>query len=214
MSKIHTLPILIFLIAITSACATQKDPMPGLLKMSVDSSLLRLEQGDLCGNGAISKEKRTEVARVLATIDRPGLADALGYSPALYAVMADSPAELERLLGLGYSTSNEDGSLLHAAGYWNSVNTARYLLDHGVDPNTTNDGGGTPLMVAVSEGGPDVARLLLARAARVDNRTLRYALVCKDQDIVDLIVQAGAEIDDKTRAVAQKFNMRLPSNGR
>src|SRR3546814_8363431 len=68
--------------------------------------------------------------------------------------MADDAAQLDRLLELGYDTSIPDGSLLHAAAFWNSVNSADRLLDKGIDPNVKNTGGSTPLMVAVSEGGP------------------------------------------------------------
>src|SRR3546814_12439165 len=109
--------------------------------------------------------------------------------------MAYDAAQLDRLLELGYDTSIPDGSLLHAAAFWNSVNSADRLLDKGIDPNVKNTGGSTPLMAAVSEGGPDVAKLLLARGAHVDNRALRYAMVCKDPSLFNFLVAVVAPLD-------------------
>src|SRR3546814_4680764 len=110
---------------------------------------------DLCAKAAIPNDTTAEISQLVAAISEPGLVDTLGNSPALYAVMADDAAQLDRLLELGYDTSIPDGSLLHAAAFWNSVNSADRLLDKGIDPNVKNTGGSTPLMVAVSEGGPD-----------------------------------------------------------
>src|SRR3546814_5906402 len=114
---------------------------------------------------AIPNDTTAEISQLVAAISEPGLVDTLGNSPALYAVMADDAAQLDRLLELGYDTSIPDGSLLHAAAFWNSVNSADRLLDKGLVPNVKNTGGSTPLMVAVSEGGPVVAMLLLACGA-------------------------------------------------
>ena len=106
--------------------------------------------------------------------------------------MIDNPVELNRLLKLGYYSASEPlGSLLNAAAYWNSVQTARLLLDLGVNPNLQNGAGGTPLLVAVSQGGPDVAALLVHHGARIHARTLRYARAYKNKAVVDLLVRTG-----------------------
>src|SRR3546814_10988063 len=80
--------------------------------------------------------------------------------------------------------------------------------------NVKNTGGSTPLMVAVSEGGPDVAKLLLARGAHADNRALRYAMVCKDQSMVNFLVDAGAPIDADTQRLADKLGIHLSADER
>src|SRR3546814_12348118 len=116
---------------------------------------------------------------------------------------------LDRLLELGYDTSIPDGSLLHAAAFWNSVNSADRLLDKGIDPNVKNTGGSTPLMVAVSEGGPAVAKLLLARGAHADNRALRYAMVCTDQYLVTFLVYAGTPLDADNNRLADNVGNTL-----
>ena len=209
-----TLSLLIFF-ALSLTCSAGATQMQPLFKIGVALTLARSQQpGDLCQKAIIPKRASAQIVQLLSTIDAPGLKDELGMSPAYYAVMADDPAELERLLKLGYDSSGPRDSLLDDAAFWNSVETARFLLDRGMDPNTRNGAGGTPLSVAVSEGGPDVARLLMARGAHVDARTLRYALVCRNQSVVDLLVRSGVEIDAKARDVAKKFHMKLPDNVR
>jgi ankyrin repeat protein len=173
----------------------------------------KLSKSELLCSVADTKAASPEVSRILATIVQPGLSNVLGQSPASYAVMADDPKQLERLLSLGYKPFDREGSLLHGAAYWNSIRVAKYLLDHGADPNQINGGGATPLMVAVGEGGPDVARLLLARGATVDSKTVRFALVCKDQEMVNLLAGTGIQLDAVTRATAGRLHMRLPGDG-
>src|SRR3546814_1277425 len=99
---------------------------------------------DVCSSDLIPNDTTAEISQLVAAISEPGLVDTLGNLPALYAVMADDAAQLDRLLELGYDTSIPDGSLLHAAAFWNSVNSADRLLDKGIDPNVKNTGGSTP----------------------------------------------------------------------
>ena len=162
---------------------------------------------------ADKKMKAAEVSRILAKITKPGLSNILGQTPASFAVLADDPVQLERLISIGYPIFDRDGPLLNGAAYWNSTRVANYLLDHGADPNQASDGGGTPLMVAVSEGGPEVAKLLLPRGAHVDSKTVRYALICKNQEMVDRLMSTGVLVDEKTRSAALRLHMQLPSDG-
>ena len=201
------------LLVLSSGCAAQ-DQWKGPTWIGLEADLTRSKDLSGCSRAVVSNSQREQLARLLATVNRPGLKDILDESPTYYAVLIDSPPELKRLLALGYDTSTRDGTLLHAAAYWNSVASAVFLLDHGTNLNVTDRGGGTPLMTAVGQGGPDVARLLLARGARVDTKTLDYALICKDQAIVDLLAKSGVLIDQKTRQIAENFHMRLPKRGR
>ncbi|GAB3381864.1 ankyrin repeat domain-containing protein [Lysobacter fragariae] len=205
---------LAILLALCGSCVAQEAQLPALFEIGTDLTSRRLEQPSLCGNASLPKDKASEISQLVSSVSQPGAKDALGNSPAYYAVMADNPSQLDRLLSLGYDTTVPEGSLLHAAAFWNSVDSANRLLDIGVDPNVQNKGGGTPLMVAVSEGGPDVARLLLARGARVDTKTLRHAITCRDQSIVDLLVKHGARVDADTRRIANKFGVQLRADGR
>jgi ankyrin repeat protein len=180
------------LLLLSLPCAATGGQMQQLLNIGVNLAAARAKQpGNLCSKAVISKGDSARVSQLLARVDTGGLKDELGYSPAYYAVMVDDTAQLDRLLNLGYSTSGPLGSLLNAAAYWDSVNTARLLLDRGVNPNLQNGAGGTPLLVAVSEGGPDVAVLLVHRGAHIDARTLRYARICKNREVIDLLVRVG-----------------------
>src|SRR4029450_12529227 len=51
-----------------------------------------------------------------------------------------------------------------------NVETVRYLLDLGLDPNAANLDGRTPLMGAALKGRNEVVQLLVDRGARLDQR--------------------------------------------
>jgi ankyrin repeat protein len=51
-----------------------------------------------------------------------------------------------------------------------NVETIRYLLDLGIDPNAANGDGRTPLMGAALKGRSEVVQLLVDRGARLDQR--------------------------------------------
>ncbi|KAL6637602.1 hypothetical protein ACP70R_025174 [Stipagrostis hirtigluma subsp. patula] len=57
---------------------------------------------------------------------------------------------------------------LGCAALFGEVAIARYLLDHGADPNKTDDSGSVPLHLAAKNGNEEMIRLLLSRGARVD----------------------------------------------
>jgi len=202
----------ISLLMLSQPCLAQ-DQMTRLTQIQEAIIEAKLSKSELLCSVADIKTASPEVSRILATIVQSGLSNVLGQTPASYAVMADDPEQLERLLSLGYKPFDRDGSLLHGAAYWNSVRVAKYLLEHGADPNQKSSAGATPLMVAVSEGGPDVARLLLAHGAAVDSKTVRFALPCKDQEMVNLLAGTGIQLDAETRAAAARLHMRLPGDG-
>jgi hypothetical protein len=74
-----------------------------------------------------------------------------------------------------------------------------YLLAHGVDVNTRVQHGESPLGAAAAEGQLEAARLLIARGARLDNRTvitletpLTEAAQMNRTDMVKLLLDHGA----------------------
>ena len=126
-------------------CVAAERQMDRLLEIAVNLDQARIKQpGGLCNKADVPNSVITRVSQLLSTISATGLKDELGHSPAYYAVMADDPVELNRLLRLGYGVSEPFGSLLYAAAYWNSAKSAHVLLDRGVDPNLQNSAGGTP----------------------------------------------------------------------
>jgi ankyrin repeat protein len=204
---------LVFLLAAAPHAWGGESPMQALYGLGAKSVSARLGAAHgLCNNGQPSGSVSAEVSALLSRIQDLGLHDKQGESPAFYAVMADDPNQLQRLLGLGYGVASAQGSLLHAAAFWNASKTARLLLDRGVSPEVRSSGGATPLMIAVSEGGPDVARLLVQRGAHVDTHTLQYALACKNQAMIDFLVRSGAVISPSVRQAAKRLGVRLPAN--
>lgn len=209
-----SIAVLVFLLAAAPLHAWgSESPMQALYDLGGKSVLARLGKAHgLCSNGRPAGSVSAEASALLSRIRVRGLHDRQGESPAFYAVMADDPDQLDRLLGLGYDLASPQGSLLHAAAFWNASKVARLLLDRGLSPEIRNPGGATPLMIAVSEGGPDVARLLVQRGAHVDTRTLQYALACKNQAMIDFLVHSGAAISPSVRQAAKHLGVQLPAN--
>jgi serine/threonine protein kinase len=84
---------------------------------------------------------------------------------------------------------------------------AQAFLDNGSDPNEGRGPGGDTLIVAVQNGDLPMARLLVARGARLNRnpRTpgpLHYAVLRRRPEMVRLLVELGADIeaaDDRDR---------------
>ena len=98
------------------------------------------------------------------------------------------------------STVNE-GGLLHLMAKRGNLAAAKWLLDHGVDPNELWDHWGalvTPLHLAVLSGHVDVARVLLdagadhtIRDSMHDSDARGWATFFHRQEIVDLMDRSG-----------------------
>jgi palmitoyltransferase len=89
-----------------------------------------------------------------------------------------------------------------------------YLISIGFSVEELGGAGGPALMVAVTNNRLDNAAWLIEHGANVNatdrsgGQVLRYAMVCRDQTIVDFLLQAGAVPDAKTREVADKLGLR------
>jgi len=70
-------------------------------------------------------------------------------------------------------------------------------------------------MSAAAAGRVDAARILLAAGATPKSRTkdegtaLHYAIGCRDQEMVDTLLVAGADIDPKAQALAERHGVKL-----
>lgn len=172
----------------------------------------------VCQPASISFAQRKALATALANISVAGESDPAGLTPLDFAVLADDVPEIRRFVALGYSLRTRDvhgGTLLHGEALFGSMRALKFLLVHGADLNAATDSDATPLMVAVSENRADVARALLAAGASATRRTedgntaLHYALVCRNQRLVDELTGAGAERDPRARDIAAKFGVTL-----
>ena len=87
-----------------------------------------------------------------------------------FARAGDTDAlELMVQAGLPADLSDHKGnSLLMLACYYQNLDTARMLLDHGATPNSRNDRGQTPLGGVAFKGYADIAELLIGHGADVN----------------------------------------------
>ncbi|KAF0909935.1 hypothetical protein E2562_001192 [Oryza meyeriana var. granulata] len=77
-------------------------------------------------------------------------------------------------LGFDINAGCEHGiTSLASASLDGRLAAARYLLDHGADPNKKDNAGSVPLHCAAKNGHDEVARLLLSRGASIDIAYIR-----------------------------------------
>jgi hypothetical protein len=139
----------------------------------------------------------------------------IGPKVLVFAVTANSLANVRRLNEAGASRIGDNGSLLHAAAVFADPPMLEYLISVGFSVEELGDASGPALMVAVTNNRFDNATWLIEHGANVNatdtsgGQVLRYAMVCRDQAVVDFLLEAGAVPDGKTREVADKLGLRV-----
>lgn len=147
----------------------------------------------------------------------------------IYAVLANSEADVRRLLAAG-APQDADGfilgsSLMHVAARAADPPVLQALVEAGLSlegfegflgsgPNLQL--GQTPLMVAISAGRMQNVEWLIAHGADVNatngsgNSALTSALAaCADQALVTQLINAGAVPNDKARRIARNLQIDL-----
>lgn len=126
------------------------------------------------------------------------------------AVLQGDSAQLQRLLARGVPPQAPNASGLQplslAVGFGEHA-MARVLLQAGADPALPNDNRyrSTPLMESTRDGHVDLARLLLARGAPVNqldvnqDHALNWAVFFGQGALVDLLLQHQASLDQRGR---------------
>jgi len=133
----------------------------------------------------------------------------------IFAVTANSLPNVRRLNETGASRIGDSGSLLHAAAVFADPPMLEYLISVGFSVEELGGASGPALMVAVTNNRLDNAAWLIEHGANVNatdtsgGQVLRYAMVCRDQTIVDFLLDAGAVPDAQTREVADRLGLRV-----
>jgi ankyrin repeat protein len=133
----------------------------------------------------------------------------------LYAVTANSLEDVRRLYEGGASPEDPWGTLLHdAARFGNSV-MLDYLVSIGFGLEDHGAASGPALLVAAMENRLDNVKWLVENGADVnatDTRgvpVIRFALACRNQQLVDYLLDAGATPDQVTRERAPGLGISL-----
>ncbi|CAL4926677.1 unnamed protein product [Urochloa decumbens] len=103
--------------------------------------------------------------------------------------------------------SSETGvTALHAAALDGKLDTVRYLLDNGADPNKKDEPGEVPLHCAAKYGHDEVTKLLLSRGASVDvayfhGTPLHIAAVYGKANVMKILLEHRADPNKVSEAL-------------
>jgi hypothetical protein len=154
--------------------------------------------------------RQAELTRALA-----GATPATGPLVLLFAVTANSLPDARRLLEAGASREDPWGTPLHSAARFADPPMLEYLVAQGFGIEEVGNAAAPALFVAAGENRMDNVAWLVEHGADVNatdrqgNPLLRYALMCRDQTLIDYLEAAGAKPDAKTREVAARLGLSI-----
>ncbi|CAD0047664.1 unnamed protein product, partial [Aureobasidium pullulans] len=140
-----------------------------------------------------------------------------GFHPLHYAADSDDVEVIELLLsqpGVDKNAASINGytPLCDAVrkGYVKSVET---LLAHDVEVDTPDNRGRTPLLIAAQKSNQDIVKALLGAGAKAGlNEALSIALTNRDEEIVQLLRDAGAVEDLEGFGIEELIKMATPTH--
>ena len=169
--------------------------------------------GSICSPGPNLAEKQAELAEAVSQAT-PGT----GPLVLEIAVMANSLSDVQRLREGGALPLSSSGTILHTAAMFSGPSMLEYLVGEGLELEDTGSASGPALLVAATTGNIENLEWLIANGANIHamdtsgGSVIRHALVCEDQGLVDLLLEAGAIPDSKTREAAERLGISLGSN--
>jgi ankyrin repeat protein len=123
---------------------------------------------------------------------------------------------VQGLLEGGASRDDPWGTPLHAAARFADPPMLEYLVAHGFGIEEFGGANGPPLFIAASENRLDNVTWLVEHGADVnaankqgEHPLLVYALMCRDQKLIDYLLAAGAKPDARTREVAGRVGLSV-----
>src|SRR5690606_33788265 len=131
-----------------------------------------------------------------------------GSTPLQWAAFRGDVDEAKRLIAAGAdvnATNNYGINAMLLAADIASTELIQLLLKHGVDPETANADGETPLHLVARAGNIEAARALLKAGAKVDPREkfgeqtpLMWAVVRRHPAMVDFLLEQGADVNARS----------------
>ncbi|KAJ5675173.1 uncharacterized protein N7477_005107 [Penicillium maclennaniae] len=116
-------------------------------------------------------------------------------------------------------------SILHVTAYAGLVSYAKYLLFRGLNPDTKDEDGRTPLVYAVMKGQHDMVELLLQHGASLDVKVdksssgqgkslIHYACKLNRISVLQALIQGGADpmVKEISEGELKTFNLSMTSS--
>ncbi len=208
----HLVPIFVALTVSLGTHAQESETVSyerlGSMASEVISEYLN---GSLCSPGPDLAKKQAELAKLVSQAT-----PSTGPMVLEFAVMANSLSDVRRLHEGGASQLSPWGTLLHTAATYGSPAMLEYLVNKkGFGLEDVGEASGSALLVAVTTGNIENIKWLIANGANVNatdtsgGLVIHHSMVCKDQSLVDLLLEAGAVPDSKAREVAQRLGISL-----
>lgn len=173
-----------------------------------------LERGRLCrGRSAAVEQKQKELADALS-----GATALTGERVLLLAVAANSLPDVVRLDEEGASRAGDNGSLLHVAARFADPQMLEYLVSAGFEIEEHAGASGPALLVAVSENRMANVAWLIEYGANVNaaddegGTVLHHSLVCRDQELVNYLLAAGAIPAERVLAAGERLGISFGSD--
>ena len=133
------------------------------------------------------------------------------------AVLSNSLPDAKRLYEAGAPLEASTNTLLHSAAVYAGPDMLEFLVSAGIDVDARQPAdGATPLNAAVEANRIENVHWLVEHGADVNDaawggqRPIHTAFTCRDEGTIQYLLSNGAEVDDKTRRLAQKFAVSLP----
>ena len=207
-------PLVVALIVSLGAHAQESETVSYERLASMASEVIsEYLNGSLCSPGPDLPEKQAELAKLVSQAT-----PSTGPWVLEIAVMANSLSDVRKLHEGGANPLSPSGTLLHTAATYGSPAMLGYLVNKGFGLEDAGKASGPALLVAVTSGKIENVRWLIANGANVNatdtssGLVIHHAMVCKDQALVNFLLEAGAVPDSKAREAAQRLGISLDSD--
>jgi ankyrin repeat protein len=195
---------------------------PPVIEAAYNVYSTNIQNSPACHGAAANPARpdRIKLEALVAVLPDPNASYSIGsthISPLVLAVLADDVSLVEKLFNehaqLDYGLMSMSMDFASQYGSTAMIDT---LIRHHVDPNAREPGSWTPLMLAGFKNRMDNVNALLRAGADVNYvvqvnglTALRAALVCKNQVMVDALLQHGARVDERDEKLAAKVGINL-----